>query len=84
MSAVGTGDQPDESADGEVLVGWCAGLPVLRFDPPGGRANQQAAAKVRDHERTRGPRISYSRPKRMAGQSSAPSLPYLGKDRCRR
>jgi hypothetical protein len=38
ISAVGTGDQPDESADGKVLVGCCAGVPVLRFDPPGGRA----------------------------------------------
>jgi len=56
MSAVGKGDQPDESADGKVLVGWCAGVTALRFDPPGGRANRQAAAKVVDQKRTRRPR----------------------------
>ena len=56
ISAVRKGDQPDESADVEVLVGWCAGTPEHRSDPPGGRANGQAAAKVTDRERTRRPR----------------------------
>ena len=58
ISAVRKGDQPGESADVEVLVGWCAGAPVRRSDPPGGRANGQAVAKVEDHKRTRRPRKS--------------------------
>jgi hypothetical protein len=58
ISAVGKGDRPDESADGKVLVGWCAGTPVSRSDPPGGRANGQAAAKVNSRKRTRRPRNS--------------------------
>ena len=58
ISAVRKGDQPGESADVKVLVGWCAGAPVRRSDPPGGRANGQAVAKVEDHKRTRRPRKS--------------------------
>jgi len=58
ISAVRKGDQPGESADVKVLVGWCAGAPVPRSDPPGGRANGQAVAKVQDHKRTRRPRKS--------------------------
>ena len=56
ISAVRKGDQPDESADVEALVGWCAGTPEHRSDPPGGRANGQAAAEVHDRKRTRRPR----------------------------
>ena len=58
ISAVRKGDQPGESADVKVLVGWCAGAPVRRSDPPGGRANGQAVAKVQDHKRTRRSRKS--------------------------
>jgi len=58
ISAVREGDQPGESADVKVLVGLCAGAPVHRSDPPGGRANGQAVAKVQDHKRTRRPRKS--------------------------
>ena len=58
ISAVRKGDQPDESADGKALVGWCAGAPASRSDPPGGRANGQAVAKVDSHKRTRRPRKS--------------------------
>ena len=46
ISAVKKGDQPDESADVKALVGWCAGIPEHRSDPPGGRANEQAVAKT--------------------------------------
>jgi hypothetical protein len=58
ISAVRKGDQPGESADVKVLVGWCAGAPARRSDPPGGRANGQAVAKVQDHKRTRRSRKS--------------------------
>ena len=58
ISAVRTGDQPDKSADVKVLVGWCTGTPAYRSDPPGGRANGQAAAKVNSRKRTRRPRNS--------------------------
>ena len=58
ISAVRKGDQLGESADVKVLVGWCAGAPVRWSDPPGGRANGQAVAKVQDHKRTRRPRKS--------------------------
>ena len=63
ISAVRKGDQPGESADVKVLVGLCAGAPEHRSDPPGGRANGQAVAKVQDHKRTRRPR------KRMPARS---------------
>jgi hypothetical protein len=56
ISAARKGDQPGESADVKALVGWGTGTPVSRSDPPGGRANGQAAAKVQDRKRTRRPR----------------------------
>ena len=56
ISAVRKGDQPGESADVKALVGWYTGAPVSRSNPPGGRANGQAVAKVKSRKRTRRPR----------------------------
>jgi len=56
ISAARKGDRPGESADVKVLVGWRTGIPVSRSDPPGGRANGQAATKVNSRKRTGRPR----------------------------
>ena len=84
ISAARKGDQLGESADGTALVGWSMdGVRALVRSARG-------ASKRAGRSEGQGPPVNqeapkrHSRPKRMAGQSRAPSLTNRGEGRGRR